>query len=121
MALDPNWPIKHPIRAYREGWRIVWPWSRDDDEEDGDDVPWEVPLAVEDLANTEAWRLTGKGAGLLSAELEPALCQRMSDGDYLCVCDIPASSEHPVYRVEIRIAYIPPGEPQITESVLREV
>jgi len=28
LALDPRWPWKHPIRAHRAGWRILWSWSR---------------------------------------------------------------------------------------------
>jgi hypothetical protein len=34
LALDPRWPWKHPIRAHRAGWRIVWPWSRTSTERD---------------------------------------------------------------------------------------
>lgn len=78
-----------------------------------------VPLAVEDLANTEAWRLCGSGIGPLAAGLEPAHCVRRSRGSYWCVAEVgPAGRTGG--RAEISITRRRGGSYEVEQAALRQ-
>jgi hypothetical protein len=111
----PFWPFLHPRQARREGWRTVWPWSSEHDEQD----PWDCPPPVDAAANAEAWRLAGSGVGPLSFDLEPAECKRISKTEYFCVAEVPGSDAHPAYRVEVSITYAVGSQPRVTDSQFR--
>lgn len=109
----PSWPFRHPWKARREGVRFGWARS-------GSEVE-DVPIVVEELANHEAWRCTGRGAGPLSEGLEPAECQRVSKTEYSCVAEVLDGDRHAMRRVEIRISYRRGGAPTVIEAVLKQV
>ncbi|MGH8527302.1 MAG: hypothetical protein ACREXY_24785 [Gammaproteobacteria bacterium] len=81
--------------------------------------PWAVPHSVDDLANREAWRHAGHGIGELAADLEPAMCKRISETEYFCVAEIRAGDHHPAYQVEMTIYSPADGEPHVTDVRLR--
>jgi hypothetical protein len=109
----PSWPFRHPWQARREGVRFGWARSGSEAED--------VPAVVEELANREAWRCTGRGAGPLSEGLEPAECRRVSKTAFFCVAEVLDEAGLAIQKVEIRIAYRPGGAPTVKKVVLKQV
>jgi len=107
----PFWVLPHPRQARREGVGLEWPWGRGDTTE--------VPLAVEELANHEAWRCAGHGVGPLAEGLEPAECQRVSKSEYFCVAEVQAEDGHSAWHVDIRISYRRGDAPKVIDAVLK--
>jgi hypothetical protein len=110
---SPWWAILHPWQAHREGVRWGARWSTDDGS-----LPNFPP--VEDLANLEAWRLTGCGDGPLSAGLVPAACRRISRTEYLCVAQVRGPERQPTHAVEVRIFCRRRAAPQVVDAVLKQ-